>query len=344
MPKAGLCISIMHIQHDPTRTVSTPHFTNPTLAGRQQTWTLLCCHGAQLSWLPRMLDAGMNTVPHAESVEQICAAPEFSAECQGHPYQYEGITITPSLALDALGDARRPLFSRYIQAQFRRLSGYCFFRNEQERLDARELLEDTFYALLPGYEVGEMTRDRGAVSWGWEAFLAKRLVWSVGSQLRTRGHRVHDDLDSEACRGVMDEAADPVRRADLAAVRELVGRVLSAQITTPLAESTYRGLVFGAKSYKEIAAELGCSLGTIGHRVGMPLIEKLQERLEAEGFGRAGKASFRRIRGPLAQAIPEDIFTALMSARPPNPSAVTEQRCVGSDERRAVSPKIPCEM
>ena len=282
----------------------------------------------------------MSAVPNAESIAQICAAPEFSAECEAHPYPYEGIIITSALALDSLGDASRPLFSRYIQAQFRRLSGYCFFRDEQERLDARELLEDTFYALLPRYQVGEMTSDHGAVSWGWEAFLARRLVWSVGSQLRTRGHRIHDDLDSEACRGVMDEAADPVRLADLAAVRELVARVLSAQITTPLAESTYRDLVFGAKSYKEIAAGLGCSLGTIGHRVSVPLMEELQKLLRAEGFGRVGKPSFRRLRQPLAQSFPEETFEVLMSTRLPNPPTATT-RDGAATRRQARSDRVP---
>jgi len=227
--------------------------------------------------------------------------------------------MTSTLALAALSDPARPLFKRYIQAQFRRLAGYCVFSHEQARLDARELLEDTFYALLPKYKVGGMSIEGEIVTWGWEAFLAERLVWSAGTTLRARGHFVHEDIDSAAGWGLADEPSNPIRHADSAAVRDAVCRVLDAEIDTPLAEATYRDLVYAGKSYEEVAAQLGCSHGSIGYRVIVPLIAKLQERLAAEGFGDDGKVSFRRLRAPLAQTVPLATFNALMANRLPSP-------------------------
>jgi DNA-directed RNA polymerase specialized sigma24 family protein len=326
----------MFTPHAPTGIVSTPHRKpSTTLAGRQRIWTLLMREGAPLVWLPRTCDVAMTHFSHAESVAEICASPDFAAHCAAHPYPYADLTISGKLALDAFVDPTRRLFQRYITTQFRLLSGCTDFPHDQARRDARELLEDTFHKLLSRYEVWGANADGVIVSWGWEAFLAERLVRSVASKLRAVGYRVHEDIAGDAGRGLADEPTDPVRRADWTAIRDVVRRVLTEEIVTPMAEEAYRALVFRSGSYEEVAAELRCSTGSVGNRVSVPLIARLQEVLREEGFCGRGKVSFRRLRGPLAQAVPEADFDLLMAKRLPLPSGASKSEASHDDRAHA---------
>lgn len=312
-------ISTMQTSHDSPSTESTTLVSPATLARRQQTWEMLRRESATLLWLPRLCDLAMNHFPRAGNVAEICNSPDFARLCAAHPYPYADLAVTSASALAALSDPARPLFHRYIRSQFLRLSTCTSFDHEQERHDANEMLEDKFFALVERYKVGGFNGDGALVSYGWEAFLSERLVWSVGSRLRTLGFRVHEDIEGDAGRGLADQSTEPVGRADLAAIREVVRRVLTEEIDTPLAEATYRALVYRGESYEEIAARHGCSPSSIGNRSSAPLIARLQEVLRKVGFCGRGKVSFRRLRGPLAETVPEADFDVLMATGLPPP-------------------------
>jgi hypothetical protein len=307
-----------HAENNPESTSQTNH---PTLAGRRQTWEVLRRDGAVLAWLPRMCDVAMTHFPHAKSAAEVCSSPDFAARCEAHPHPYSGITFNPQRALEALSDPKRILFGRYIQAQFRRLSSQWSFANEQSRLDGRELLEDAYCTYIARYEVGTVTDFGVAVTWGWEAFLAERLVWSVASRLKGRSNYVMEDIASDAFAHLPDWTTDPTQLANLKSTRESVARALAAILTHPRDQAIYRGLVYRGQSYQQLAVEHGGSLGSIGHQVTGPLIDLLQEILGCGGAGPNAKASFRRLREPLARTISEEVFDELMTARLPLHSA-----------------------
>ena len=309
----------MHIPHDQTRTESTPHFAHPTLLGRQRTWETLCRAGAPLTWLPRMCDVAMNHFANAKSVPEICAAPEFAAHCEAHPYPYAGLTVTGPLALEALTDPRRTLFARYIRAQLKALGKHRNLPEEQQRLDASELLEEVLGRSIPKFRVGAETESGGMETWGWEAYLALRLVRSVGDKVRTRGRFVPEAADSEVFRKAPDEAADPNHHFLRCAVRDTLAQVLRRLLTTPREQSIYRGLVYRDHGYEQLAAEHGCSITTIANDIAVPLIASLQEKLRNESAVRGAKTSFRLLREPLAQSLPEHVFDELMAVRLPCP-------------------------
>lgn len=321
-----------HAQNGP---VSTPHCNPTTLAGRQKIWTLLMRAGAPFVWLPRTCDVALTNFSHAETIAEICASSDFAKHCAAHPYPYADLAMTGELALNAFADPTRRLFERYITSQFRILSDRTEFPHDQARRDARELLEQTFHRLLPCYKVGGPNIDGVIVEWGWEAYLAERLVRSVGSKLRGICYRIHEDIAGDAGRDLADQPSDPFHRADRTAIGEVVRRVLSEEINTPLAEGTYRALVYRTNSYEEIAAQHGCSPSSVGNRVSMPLVARLQEVLREEGFCGRGKVSFRRLRGPLAQAVPEADFDALMAQRLPLPVTASKSEPSGNERAHA---------
>jgi len=309
----------MQISHDPNHPESTPRFNHPTLVGRQRTWEILCREGAPLTWLPRMCDVAMNHFPKAESVAEIAAAPEFAVQCEAHPFPYAGLTITGPLALDALTDPKRPLFARYIRSQLKIFATYRSLPEEQQRLDASELLEEVVCRAISKFRVGAETESGGMETWGWEAYLALRLVRSVNDKVRTRSRFVPEAADSDVFRKERDEAADPNLRFLRCAVREAVARVLQRLLTTLREQSIYRALVYRDYGYERVAAEHRCSVTTIANDVTNPLMASLQEALREHRAVRSAKTSFRRLREPLAQSLPEHVFDELMAARLPRP-------------------------
>ena len=121
-----------------------------------------------------------------------------------------------------------------------------------------------------------------------------------------------------------DEAADPNHHFFRCAVRDTLAQVLKRLLTTPREQSIYRGLVYRDHGYERLAAEHNCSITTIANDIAVPLIASLQETLRNESAVRGAKTSFRLLREPLAQSLPEHVFDELIGcptapSRPPNP-------------------------
>jgi len=159
------------------------------------------------------------------------------------------------LALAGRPDAFAQLFERYRERVYRIAYGWCF--DSQTALD---LVQDVFVKV---YRSLGMFR-KEASFWTWLCRIAiNRCLDFVRKKERTKEMPVEDP--QEYARATDEPRADPLGELELS---ELKGALTGAiDALSPEARSAFILRFFDNLSYKEIAAALDCSIGTVMSRL-----------------------------------------------------------------------------
>jgi RNA polymerase sigma-70 factor (ECF subfamily) len=159
------------------------------------------------------------------------------------------------LAIAGRQDAFAQLFERYRERVYRIAYGWCF--DSQTALD---LVQDVFVKV---YRSLGMFREEASF-WTWLCRIAiNRCLDFVRKKERTKEMPVEDP--QEYVRAAGEPGADPVGELEL---RELKGALTGAiDALSPEARSAFILRFFDNLSYKEIAAALDCSIGTVMSRL-----------------------------------------------------------------------------
>jgi len=264
-----------------------------------------------------MVDSAINHFPNRTEIADLADSLDFHVACErdNELFAYPVVSWAPPLARTALSN---PALSQlYVNRQVRAaLSGL--------RLDPRslpQLLPDVagivrmFWSeLSPGFRPGTIIGGE-VESWGYEAYLAKRLTPMVTSAVG-RGLRwswsTCPIIDEERERFPAKQSVDRWEGH----LRFVLVEALDALIDDELLHNAYFALAYGEEPMREIACSLGVSYHYLHTRLLQPLCVRITKAAELPMKGHVRICG--ELRAALAEVLPIDEFEARY--RPDRPS------------------------
>ncbi|MEP6670203.1 MAG: hypothetical protein ABJF10_13665 [Chthoniobacter sp.] len=256
-----------------------------------------------------MVDTALNLFPGTTDVAALADSAGFHAACKetNKLFRYPIESWEPPLARLALSDTR--LSGLYVDRQVR--AALADLKVDPNSL--RQLLPDvagmvlTFWAeLAPGYEVGTIIGD-DVVTWGYEAYLARRLTPMVAHGV-ARGLRW-----SWSTRPIIDEdrekiaAKRPVDRWE-GHLRCALTEALDSLITDESLYNAYFALAFSEEPMGEVAINLGMTYHLLHSRLIQPLCVRIARAADEAMNGHVRICT--ELRAALAEVFPLDAFVA----------------------------------
>jgi hypothetical protein len=264
-----------------------------------------------------MCDTALNCFPGVSEIAVLADSPAFHIACEeaNRIFRYPIESWAPPLARTALSNSE--LSQLYIDRQVRAaLAGF--------RLDASsvgQVLSDaagmvlTFWAeLAPGYEVGAMIGDE-AITWGWEAYLARRLTPMIAGAIgrglywswSTRPF-INEEREKISAKQPLDRWEGHLRSALIDALDEL--------LTDDLLRNAFFALAYSEEPMGQIAASLGLSYHYLHTRLLAPLCKRIAKAADRSMQGHV------RICGELRAAIAEVLTITDFTTRYATPLTV----------------------
>ena len=297
------------------------------LHARSITLHTLRAANALLLWTPRMVDVALTRFAGVSDIADLADSAAFHAACEegNRIFSYPVASWSPPLARLALSDGR--LAQLYVERQVRAALSDLRVSPQSVRQfipDAEGMVRSFWASLAPGYRAGIVVGDE-LISWGWEAYLARRLTPMVAACIGRGLNWAWSTRTMDDEREKID-TAQPEDRWEGHLRHELV-KALDDLLTDDLLRDAYYDLAYSEQPMGQVSTSLGVTYHYLHTRLLAPLCRRIARAADRQMQGHV-RICFE-LRAALAEVLPINAFTDRYPAHltlPPEITTLPDQK------------------
>jgi hypothetical protein len=290
------------------------------LHDRNTTLHTLRTADALLLWTPRMVDVALTKFPGVSDIADLADSAAFHAACEegNRIFSYSVASWAPPFARTSLADGK--LAQLYVERQVRAALSDLRLNPQSVRHilpDAAGMVRSFWASLAPGYRAGIVVGDK-LVSWGWEAYLARRLTPMVAGAI---GRGLNWAWSAQPMDDERDDfdTTQPEDRWE-GHLRHALVRALDQIITDGILRDAYFALAYSEEAMGEVAASLGVNYHYLHTRLMVPLCQRIAKAADRPMQGHVRICL--ELRAALAEVLPMTVFTDRYAASLPLPPKI----------------------
>jgi hypothetical protein len=305
-------------------------FTMPSsaFARRVQTWETLVAGSYHLCWHPQFIDAALNKVPAATSIEQIVGSKRFLSACARlNRYKtsvQQPLAVSSTVLREANREPRQPLLDMFLGSQISRaMSNFninAFGASSRE--DAYELLRYQYIVNAGKFKPGSQVADDRFRTFGYSAF-HRSFIRAAWNGIVKQGFHRCESLDTTAdavesagqtcLTAVPEEACVAPQSAGVYDVQMCLPAALRYALSDSVAWDVFYGHVYRGSKLDELVPHLKVSPAFLSVRITSQIMKRLGEYFgAAEAEVEATRPKITDLRDLLDSVLSERDFVKLV--------------------------------